>query len=391
MVTGAYFPELSGGGLQCQATIEALRRELRFAVLTTSTDPALPAIGEVDGIAVHRVHVDVTSRWSKVRATWVFVRAFLRLGPTIDVVHLHGFSQKSTVAVLLATLLRKKIVLTLHTAGQDEPAGVRAMGRLAYAAYRRADLFIAISSRMTAALADAGIPSSRVARGSNGVDTARFRPAAASERQALRRSLGLPGEGALILFVGFFSEDKGPHILFEAWRRIAHASASDSTLVYVGATNSRYYEVDAALAGGIRDAARVDHLIQRIVFVEETHIIEQYYRAADVFVFPSRREAFGMALAEAMASGLPCVASRLTGVTDEIVRDGETGLLVPPHDAEALASALTRVLDDRALAARLGAAARLDIQSRYAIEQTAQQTLAAYRRVVDRAPGAVSA
>ncbi len=383
MVTGAYFPELSGGGLQCKATIDALHGALRFTVLTTSTDASLPVVSEVDGTLVYRANVDVTSRWSKAKAAWAFLWSFLKLSGSFDIVHLHGFSQKSTLLVLLAKMLGKSIVLTLHTAGQDEPAGVRARGRLAYWAYSHVDLFMAVSPPLADRLEDAGFSASRVCRGTNGLDMARFHPAEPGERIRLRRTLGLPESGALILFVGFFSLDKGAHVLFEAWRRIANGVGAGSSLVYVGSTRSRYHEIDPALADRIRDAAGREGLANRIVFVEETRVIDQYYRAADVFVFPSRREAFGMALVEAMASGLPCIASRLPGVTDDIVKDGETGLLVEPHDANALAAALARVLTDCAFASRLGRAGRQAVDPRFAIERTAHLTLDAYRRVLN--------
>ena len=71
MVTGAYFPELSGGGLQCKAIIDALRVDVRFAVLTTSTDAALPANDTVDGTPVRRVYIDVSSLWSRVMAAYL--------------------------------------------------------------------------------------------------------------------------------------------------------------------------------------------------------------------------------------------------------------------------------------------------------------------------------
>jgi len=383
MVTGAYFPELSGGGLQCKATIDALHGALRFTVLTTSTDASLPVVSEVDGTLVYRANVDVTSRWSKAKAAWAFLWSFLKLSGSFDIVHLHGFSQKSTLLVLLAKMLGKSIVLTLHTAGQDEPAGVRARGRLAYWAYSHVDLFMAVSPPLADRLEDAGFSASRVCRGTNGLDMARFHPAEPGDRIRLRRTLGLPESGALILFVGFFSLDKGAHVLFEAWRRIANGVGAGSSLVYVGSTRSRYHEIDPALADRIRDAAGREGLANRIVFVEETRVIDQYYRAADVFVFPSRREAFGMALVEAMASGLPCIASRLPGVTDDIVKDGETGLLVEPHDANALAAALARVLTDCAFASRLGRAGRQAVDPRFAIERTAHLTLDAYRRVLN--------
>ena len=382
MVTGAYFPELSGGGLQAKALVDTLGAEIRFTVLTTSTDESLPASGTIDGTPVRRVYVRVSSRWSKVKAIVAMARSFFAVATSSDLVHFNGFSQKSILLVLLAKLSGKPIVLTLHTAGQDEPASVRRQGRLAAWAFARADLYLAISAPLAASLAEAGVPSSRIVRVSNGLDVRRFRPAAAGEREQLRQALGLPADGILILFAGLFSVDKGPHVLFEAWRRLASGPAAGSSLVYLGATESRYYEVDASLASGIRAAAGREGLAERVVFAGETRTIEQYYRAADIFVFPTRREAFGMVLVEAMASGLPCIASRIPGVTDDIVTDGESGLLVEPDNVEALSAALARVLNDRALASRLGRAARQAVDPRFAIERTVRQTLEAYRRLL---------
>ena len=286
MVTGAYFPELSGGGLQCKATIDALHGALRFTVLTTSTDASLPVVSEVDGTLVYRANVDVTSRWSKAKAAWAFLWSFLKLSGSFDIVHLHGFSQKSTLLVLLAKMLGKSIVLTLHTAGQDEPAGVRARGRLAYWAYSHVDLFMAVSPPLADRLEDAGFSASRVCRGTNGLDMARFHPAEPGERIRLRRTLGLPESGALILFVGFFSLDKGAHVLFEAWRRIANGVGAGSSLVYVGSTRSRYHEIDPALADRIRDAAGREGLANRIVFVEDydQEIARQLVQSVDVWL-----------------------------------------------------------------------------------------------------------
>ena len=81
MVTGAYWPELSGGGLQCRTLIQALRSRFAFRVFTTCTDRALPADDVVDGIPVKRVYVDVTSAVSKLRAAIATVWFFVSVNP----------------------------------------------------------------------------------------------------------------------------------------------------------------------------------------------------------------------------------------------------------------------------------------------------------------------
>ena len=93
---------------------------------------------------------------------------------------------------------------------------------------------------------------------------------------------------------------------------------------------------------------------------------------------PSTREAFGMVLIEAMASALPVVASRIDGVTDEIVADGRDGLLVPPRDTGALADAIRRLLVDRDGAAAMGAHARESVVGRYGLDVARQRWVEAY-------------
>lgn len=103
-------------------------------------------------------------------------------------------------------------------------------------------------------------------------------------------------------------------------------------------------------------------------------------RAAELLVHPARWEGFGLALLEAMLCARPVVASRVSSIP-EIVADGETGLLVPPDDATALAAAVGRLLDDPAFASRLGAAGAERARAEFSVARMAEQTLAVYDSV----------
>ncbi len=368
MVTGAYFPELSGGGLQCRTMIQALGEWFDFGVLTTCTDTALPVDQVVEGTPVTRLYVDVTRPMTKVAAAWHTVMFFLRRHETFDAVHLHGFSQKSVLVILLARLLGKKVIITIHTAGSDEPAGVRQLGRLAYWCYSRADRFLAISAAMAQNYLAAGLPESRLRVVPNGVDTDRFRPAAVGEREECCRELGLDPALRWIAFVGFFSPEKNPDVLFEAWLALPPALRERTGLVYAGATESRYHEVDPALAPRIRAEASRLGLSEQVRLLGEMPDVERLYRAADALAMPSTREAFGMVLIEAMASGLPVIATRIGGVTDTIIEDGVTGVLVPPRDVAAWTTALATVLTH---SGTMGEQARHAVSGRYGLAVSA--------------------
>jgi glycosyltransferase involved in cell wall biosynthesis len=381
MITGAYYPELSGGGLQARGVVRALQGAATFAVLTTSTDPSLPARAEEDGVPIRRVYVDVRSPLSRIRAACHFVAALLNSVPDVDVVNLHGFSRKAILLVALTRLFGKRFVLTLQTGVHDEPSAVRALGALAYWAYGHADRYLSVSPGLSRAYLDAGLPESRLRQVCNAVDTERFRPSTRGERAALRVELGLPPDLPLVLFVGFFSRDKRPDLVYHAWAQ-ADSAGTPSGLLFIGASRSTYQEeVDESLAPAILARTGSDGVAGRVFFVESTYHIEKYFRAADVYVLPSIREGLPIALLEAMSSGLSCIAARLPGSTDALIDDGVNGLLVTADDRDGFAAAIRSVLDDARLASRLGAAARQVVLDRYSIQRTAAAWLAVYNEV----------
>ena len=380
MITGSYFPEATGAGLQCRSLIGAVGAAAHFRVLTTALDSSLPREDDVDGVPVRRVLVDARSRVRRWLAGPRWLAACLTAMRRTDIVHLHGFSAKSIVAVAVARRLGRKIVVKLTSVGHDDPITMRAKGARVFASFSLADRFVGVSPRFAELYAQSGLPPDRFRLIPNGVDLERFRPPADGERAALRRALGLPVDRMVVLFVGFFSREKRPDVAFDAWLD-AEAGRARSTLVLVGQTRSDYYEIDEAIAHRIRlDADRLG-CADRLVLLERAPAIEQLYRAADVFILPTLREGLPNAVLEAMASGAACIVSRLPGVTDTLITDGVDGRLVEPGDRNGFASALAALLQDAGARARLGQAARRTIESRFDLTTTAAQYTTLYREL----------
>ncbi len=189
----------------------------------------------------------------------------------------------------------------------------------------------------------------------NGVDTDRFHPAADKSGQGPVR----------LLFVGRVVRQKGLDVLLAALARLPQEA--DWTLTVVGDGPLR-----PVLAA---EAARLG-VARRIEFAGWTsrEAMPGLYREADAFVFPSRDEGMPNALLEAMASGLPAVATAISG-NQELILHGETGFLVPPEDAQALAEVLSRLLADPALRRNLGAAGRRKAETEYSWRSVAQRYL----------------
>jgi glycosyltransferase involved in cell wall biosynthesis len=206
------------------------------------------------------------------------------------------------------------------------------------------------------------------------VDIDKFSPVGSrEEKNNLRKKLGLPENTFIIMFVGFFSEDKGPDILVEAYKIVKKNIKADMRVLFVGSTKGVYYEIKASLVKKIKDGIKGDCLEKDIIFVEKTLEIEEYYRCSDLFVLSSKREGLPNALLEAMASGLPCVSSNLDGVVGYLIFDEKEGMLFNSGDIHGLSRAVCRVFEDRKLAKDLGYSAREKVIKNFSIGIVAGQ------------------
>ena len=206
----------------------------------------------------------------------------------------------------------------------------------------------------------------------NGVDTALFRPLPRAETRA---ALGLP-DGFLFVCAGRLSHEKGTH---HALRALALAGVPDTSLLVVGdgAERSRLERLTSRLGLG-----------ERVVFLgaQPPEKMPALLASADAFLFPTERdEAAPLVLPQAMACGLPVIASRRGGITEVIDRPGENGVLVPPGDVPALVEAAAKVHADEGLRTRLGAGALERVREAYTLERMVASTVAVYHVARSRA------
>jgi glycosyltransferase involved in cell wall biosynthesis len=208
------------------------------------------------------------------------------------------------------------------------------------------------------------------------VDTARFHPVPPEEKLALRRKLGLPEAGLLVMFSGRLVSYKGLPVLVRVWERLSKAHPA-ARLVLVGAGGVDIFNCEEDLRRFVAERK----LEGSVHFTGAVRNVHEHLQAADVFAFPTENEAFPLALLEAMACGLPVVATTVGGIKD-VVRDGANGLMIPPGREDALEAALQRLLADAALRAALGAGALATVQAHYTRDQVTAQYLALFREAL---------
>ncbi len=215
--------------------------------------------------------------------------------------------------------------------------------------YDLADRILVLSAIAEQTFLAAGIPQAKLFRHQRGVDVQRFTPAAQ------------PPEKFRAVFVGAVTERKGVHHLLRVWRQLA---LKDAELVLVGTVHP---EIEPVL----RECAGPDIVVRGFV-----PRVEDEFRDAAVHIFPSECEGSAKCTYEAAACGIPQITTHESG---DIVQDGVNGLIVPPNDPNALVAAIERLYNDRALAARLGAAGRARVVENFTWQHFRTRMLEAYR------------
>ncbi len=282
------------------------------------------------------------------------VRALMRLlqlcrQRRVTIIHAHDGASHYFGAMARLFLPSVRLLMTFNRSGGVETEQVRYRLRNALA-IARSDAIVAPSTeRRKYYLQINVIRPDKVICIPPGVDTSRFRPDG-EVRATVRRELGVDPETVVLGAVGHFGPDKGIDVVLRAFAAVERTgSPCPLLLVVVGDGTESQRAIMDELAAAVSPG--------RVVFTGFRRDVERWFRAFDVFVHAPRREAFGLVLVEAMASGLPVVATRVGGVTD-IVQVGQTGLLVPSESPELLAEAIHRLVGDRDHRQAMSTAAR---------------------------------
>jgi glycosyltransferase involved in cell wall biosynthesis len=211
--------------------------------------------------------------------------------------------------------------------------------------WRRVDQVLSVSADLTSRMAaEMRFPVERIRTIRNGVDLSRF---AQRDRRGARELLQLPPDALVIGTVGRLVPVKNQALLLDAIARL-HAEGIHVVGLLAGDGPLRQELTARADALGIAAFVR---------FLGERQDVERVFAAMDIFVLPSVSEGMSNTIQEAMASGLPVIATRVGGA-GELVADGKTGILVPSRDVEALSGAMARLASDAHLRQVLGEAGR---------------------------------
>lgn len=361
-VVDGYYPSTGGAELQAGLISRALvNAGHRVTILAPRLEVHRPLHEEIDGIAVERIAYPRVRMLGALVLGLKFAWRLYARRHEYDAIHIHMAKNLATVAGLLRPLLNRPVVVKISGAWEFE-GGIldprlrrKPVVRLMNACIRRIDCVQCISEFTRRMLVEAGYAANRIRMIPNAVDVRRFRLAVPSDDQPS------------VLFVGRVEPVKGLDVLIDAWPTVR--ARVPAKLVIAG---------DGSVLEALKRRARERGVEDSVRFLGNVSNVADLLAQSALYVQPSHQEGLPNSVLEAMAAGLPIVATRVSG-NEDLVLDGRNGRLVPPGQAERLAEALIEVLSNRAAARAMGRESRRVIEEQYQMPVILDALTRAYR------------
>ncbi len=302
--------------------------------------------------------------------------AMRRLKPDVC----HAFLPKACIlGGLAARLARHRCFVASRRSQNTYLARHRFGGGVEKFLMRGAAAVLGNSRAVVAELAADGVPKQRLGMIHNGSE---LRPLPhAQDRAEARRREGIAADDLVLMTVANLLPYKGHRDLIESIAGICHDLPRPWRLILVGWDNG----IRASLEARAAEAGIAEH----IHFVQDRCDLDSFYQAADIAILPSHEEGFPNAVIEAMGAGLPVIATNVGGIPDAIAH-GRTGLIVPPHQPEALGAAILELARDPVRRGEFGRLGRQKIEAEFSLPLCADRYVRLYQGLSAAKPEIVS-
>ena len=363
MVVDGEYPATGGAEMQVRLLSSAfVRQGHAVRILAPQLHAHQPLRETIDGIAVQRLAYPRIRGLGAILLDLRFAAYLLRHHRDFDAIHIHMMRNLAGAAGWVRPWVRPSMTVKVSGAAEfqggilDPALRHKPIHRVLNAGTRRIDAVQCISHYTHQVMLQAGFPAGKLHLVPNAVDCARFVQAQPAAPGPMR-----------VVFVGRHVAVKGLDVLLRAWAELPRPA--DARLVLAG---------DGPEHAALKQLAATLGVAHSVDFPGLVTDVPSLLVGACLYVQASHQEGLPNAVLEAMAAGLPVVATRVSGHED-VVAHGRTGLLVPPANPAALADAMHALLADPAMRSRMGQAARIDIEQTFCADIITARLLRVYR------------
>ena len=349
-----------GGSMQAFYLLREMSRAGYHTALVCAQGSPLDRMCEADGLGRFpvRFHGDTDlSLIFKLRAIYHDFRP--------DLIHIHSRKGADTLGALAARLFSDATVIIARRV--DDPLKRGLFNRLRFGWL--CDHVVAVSRGIVAELVKGGVDKAKISQVYSAIQATDYQVVA--DPSGVREELGIPAGARVVAVIAQLIRRKGHRFLFQAAPAIL--AAHPHTCFLVLGEGELQADLEQQVVGlGIAG---------NVVFAGYRNDIGRLFNAIDLLVHPATREGFANVAMQAMAAGVPVVSSDVGGMS-ESVRDGVSGLLVPPGDAAALAAAVNRLLADEGLCRELGHNGRHIVEREFTVEAMVKGNLKVYDKLL---------
>ena len=304
-------------------------------------------------------------RWRFDPKTTLLIRAFI-YREQINIVHSHGY--KGNFYALMATRGKIPWIVTNHN-WTRATFNLKVYALLDLLLIRFAKKVVTVSDEIAIKIHKSGVSSQKIIVIDNGIDLQKF--SSQKRNNLLKEYLGIKEESKVIGTIARLTKEKGHIYLLEAAKDIV-AAYPDTKFLIVGEGRERYRLENRVMTLGLQD---------KVIFTGQRKDIIDILSILDIFVLPSITEGLPVAILEALASGLPVVATNV-GAIPKVINNGETGLLTEPGNPESLSSAISELLSDREKARELGYQGQRKVEREFSAKAMAERYFNSYSEIL---------
>lgn len=338
LMYATYFPpHYSGAAKQAIALAAHLRNKGHHIEFVTIRRQNEAFEDQHDGFKVWRLDIG-QGKHREFLFWWNFFKFLYKRKKEFDILHSHGAYYFNSIIGPLGHVFGIKTVIKTSLADNDlAGAGHGLAGRLHLFFLKQIHAYIAISRELQKEFEKLKLPDKKVFFFPNGVDTDRFYPLAPYAKLTKKESLNLNPKQAIALTVGVFDQRKNIGWLINEW---LYNNGFDTGAVLLAVGPQSREDKDGSFLLSLKKMVEGHSDLVRIL--GNTDSIEDYYQVADFFILSSKNEGMPNVVLEAMASGLPCITTDVSGCSDLII-EGKNGFIFPPNDSNGLRLALKQL------------------------------------------------